>query len=212
MFRAQQIRFDPAGRLYLVGFDPISRKVVHRYAAKTFEYLDSFCDSYAGDGDLDPRVGATYAGGCLDFTSAGEILVAQYAPQRVFRFSAEGKPVTTHDARFSQSPPPPGRGARKHGHHDLPAMTTCLFVGEDDRFLATLAVPSTDDEKSYTLFDIYDATGGRLASTEIPGWWMPKCMDDEGRLYLPSSKSLVEGEDVPVVVRYRVEITEAASP
>ena len=206
---ARKIRFGPDGRLYLVGFDPVSQKVVHRYAAGTYEYLDSFCDSYAGARKLEPRIGATYAGGCLDFTPDGDILFGQWSPQRVFLFTAGGELVRTHAVRSSQSPEPQFQVDGDTVHMSFSARTTALFALDDGAFLATLAVPQEGDRESCTLFDIYDADGDRLAAGRVSGWMIPKCRDAKGRIYVPWEKTAADEEDVPVIVRYRMEIVEA---
>jgi hypothetical protein len=209
VFRAQQIRFGPGGRLYLVGYDPVSRKVVHRYAARTFEYLDSFCDSYAGTRRVDPRLAAQYAGGYLDFAPKGGILFAQKMPQRVFQFSPEGELEGTHDARRSETTDPNPKIDGDTVIMSAQTQTTALFALEDGSYLLTLAVPSEDGSRSHTLFDIYDAEGARQATGRVTGWVFPKYRDAEGRIYVPSSKQVSNSEEIPVVVRYRMEFADA---
>jgi hypothetical protein len=211
VFRAQQIRFDPSGRLYLVGFDPVSRKVIHRYATATFEYLGSFCNSYAGDRRIDPRLGATYAGGYLDFAPNGGILFAQKMPQEVFLFSSEGKLEATHAARRSETTEPNPKIDGERVFIGAQAQTTALFALEDGSYLVSLAVPPEGDVDSYTFFDIYDADGVRQATRRVAGWMTPKCRDNEGRICVPWAKSISESESVPVIVRYRMEIVEAGT-
>jgi len=197
---ARSIRVDAAGNVYVVAVDTVDHTMIHKYSAGTYHDTVSFGASYVVGTDADPRGEVSYAGGFIDFGADGLLYYVQWAPQIVRIYTVEGELKTTLKARFDESPVPE---PEIHGDSVVfrtPPASTPILCLPGGRFLAGQG--RFEEEGGYRVtVDLYDASGKRLFSHEAPRVFRPAAKDREDRIYV-----VEERDDVPVVVRYRLDL------
>ena len=188
--------------VFVVAVDLFDQKVIHQYGFGG-EYVRSFCDTYAVGKDVDTRAEKRYSGGHLCVGSDGSLYYAQNAPQLIKVFGEAGVLKYTHSARGSESPEPPDPIPLANGRmrYDMPVKTMGFVCLSDGGYIATLFFPPDEGTTDYIHYvDRYDASGNRLASRiETDAFWL-RAVDSKNRIYV-----IEEREDVPVVVRYRLD-------
>ena len=197
---AQSLAVDDHGDIYVVALDLIDQKMIHKYSGKSRQPVKSFCDSYAVGHDVDTREESVYAMGSIAVEN-GRVFYVQSYPHKIRTFDLSGTLIKEFDARTAESKAPRSRIDARGVQYQLPASFSRTIVPlGGDRLLTILGLPF-EESGSTSYLDIYrQSDGARIASIEDAPTLHISCRDSRGRLY-----SIEVRDDVPVVVRYRLE-------
>ena len=174
--------------------------MIHKYAGKSGQLIQSFCDSYAVGHDIDTREESKFARGSIVVLNDLVFYVQSY-PHKIRTFDLSGTLVKEFDARTAESEVPRTRFVTGGAQYQVPASFSRTIVPlEGEQLLTILGLPFEGSGGSGYL-DIYRySDGARIASIKDPPTIDISCRDSRGRLYSVETRA-----DVPVVVRYRLE-------
>jgi len=141
--------------------------------------------------------------GYLDFGTDGLLYHVQWAPQEVRTYTAEGTLVSTFPARSDESAIPEPKIHGDSVTFTLGNTSLHILCPPSGGFLTGLVYRGGDGNPEGVALDLYD-TGGRTVGTHrATGVFSPLCLDAASRLYVAQERN-----DLPVVVRYRLELPE----
>jgi hypothetical protein len=195
-FYPRSVKVNRAGEVFVSDFNEYDHNIIHKYSPD-FEYVKSFCGSFALGQDVDPRIEQFAAGGYLDIDQHDVLHFTQLNPYEIRRFSPDGDllGVIRRENDFME---PPEAELRADGgtFHAFP-MATAVLAFDDGRILNTVIVPPESPE---TIVDLFDAGGKLIGTARLETALAAKCLDHAGRLYATVSA------DYPKVVRYRLSL------
>lgn len=196
----RSLRIDLGVGIYLSCLDILEQKVLHKYDSN-YEFVRSFCDSYAAGEDVDLRIEQTYGGGAIDLGPDGKIFYTQMTPYEIRTFSPNGEPLlVVHRENDFVEPAPthvPPDGRMNLG---VRSGSSAIVTTRDGGFLNVVRVWDESTKSTDVIIDLFDRDGRLLLTLKEHRNMSIKRGDDRGRLYA------VDTNEYPKVVRYRVEM------
>jgi hypothetical protein len=197
---AQSIAVDDHGDIYVVELDLLDQKMIHKYSGKSHELVEPFCDTYAVGHDVDTRVESVFALGSIAVGN-GRLFYVQSYPHKIRIFDLSGTLIKEFDARTAESKAPQSEIDANGVRYQSPASFSRTIVPLDGERLLTILGLRSEGSGITGYLDIYrQSDGTRIASIEDAPTTYISCCDSRGRLY-----SIEVRDDLPVVVRYRLE-------
>jgi len=196
------IAVDSEGFLFVVSFDLTTETMIHRYDARTGDYLGSFGDSFAaalGREDVDVRVEQSLASGVVDLWK-DKVVYMQNWPQEIRVYTRDGALVRTIEARRDEAGPFP-KPTLDGASIELRLPETFglgLAVSDEDVVWCGLYMKRGGTESS--VIDAYDLrSGDRVAS--FAGAEQGSLVQDatQGALWVSEIR-----DNVPVITEYRL--------
>jgi len=197
---ALSLAVDDNGDIYVVELDLIDQKMIHKYAGESHQLVKSFCDSYAVGHDVDTREEAIFAQGSIAVEDDRVFYVQSY-PHKIRTFDLSGTLIKEFDARTAESKAPRRRIDARGVQYQVPASFSRTIVPLEREQLLTIFCLPFEGSGGTIYLDLYrQSDGARIASITNPPTVDIFCRDSRGRLYSAEVR-----DDVPVVVRYRLE-------
>lgn len=196
----RSINVLPAEAVFICALDIMEQKVVHKFSLEDGKLVISFCDSYAVGQHVDVRIEQVYGGGVMDISDDGFICYSQLTPYQIRKFTFDGRLVSqiTRELPFME---PPRVEPQKDGMvFHMPAGSFGLVALGDGRLLNAVAKPADKEKSAETVLDLFGADGHLAATLQIKQSLIPKCRDEQGRIYAPAEV------EYPTVRRYKLGV------
>ena len=154
--------------------------------------------------------------GHLAFLPPRSLVLAQMAPPLVRIFDRDGRLQGSVDILGSDGDIPDLEIDGDQRRYVTPEfMARQVVAVGDSGFLVVVARPLRDQERRSSfagtmVIDHRDLTGRRLGTASFDRQFVPEFVDDLGRVYVSEIRE-IEGEEIPVVVRYEMATTRPAS-
>lgn len=206
--------FAGDGTLYVTSLDRETDTVIQPFRGDALEEGDSF-GRLMDETEEKPRnpqedvMRRARAAGPLAFATDGNLLYSPMVPQRIDVLTPQGELLSSNPARRDESRMPIVETSEGAMTVRVPTSCTALVPFPDGRYLTVLwqwlDAPQDEGEgwPSEAHVDLYGPDHARLATWTVPNGLGVRTGDAQGRLYIAESRENADGDEVPVLVRYR---------